>query len=131
KDHRKRLREEGASNIEGSILADLYHAGQAGFFSAYIHGRKHNDLRFQVTPRSEEETSVISVQPRGVPDQFLYLSHLAGEIVNGVMPVEDKRIVEAESYKISTEIAKNDRFTATTELRFKVLSGGERVIPVR
>lgn len=134
RDHRKRVRADAAmENIEAGILADLYREGQAGFFSAYLHGRKHNDLRFHVKPRgawldlSPEEVLLYSVQPRDVADLFLYHGPLGG---NAASLTADKRVVEAQSYKISTEIAKNDRFTATTELRFKVLSGGERVIPM-
>jgi hypothetical protein len=84
RDFRKRmLTEEAFENIEATILADLYRAGQPGFFSAYLHGRKHPDLRFFVKPRgalpqlSPEEVFLISVQPRGVRDQMLYHTHLA------------------------------------------------------
>src|SRR5262245_3081693 len=51
RDFRKRVREEGGENIEAGILADLYNVKQPGFFSAYLHGRKNNDLRFHVKPR--------------------------------------------------------------------------------
>src|SRR5262249_15411291 len=53
-DFRKRLRNQSEYNVEAALLADLYHAGQAGFFSGYIHGRKHSELQFHVKPRSAE-----------------------------------------------------------------------------
>jgi peptidase M1-like protein len=136
RDQRKRLRTPQAmENIEAAILADLYRAGQPGFFSAYIRGRKHNDLRFHVKPRgamlrmSPEEVFAISVQPANVIDQLLYLSHLKSEFESGkASSDEDKRVVQAESYKIVTTIARNDHFTATTDLQFRALTGGDRVI---
>jgi hypothetical protein len=36
--------------------------------------------------------------------------------------------VEAQSYQIETTIAKNDLFTASTHLRFKAVTTGDRVI---
>jgi hypothetical protein len=138
RDQRKRMRTPHAmENIEAAILADLYRAGQPGFFSAYLHGRKHNDLRFHVKPRgavlqlSPEEVFVMSVEPPGVPDQYLYLTHLKSEFENGqASSGEDKRVVQAEDYKIATTIARNDHFTATTDLHYRTLAGGDRVIPL-
>jgi Carboxypeptidase regulatory-like domain len=42
---------EAVDNVEADILSDLYNPRRAGFFSAYMFGRKHGDLRFHVRPR--------------------------------------------------------------------------------
>src|SRR5262249_25338447 len=59
---------EDMDNLTADILADLYNPAQPGFFSAYLHGRSHSDLRFHVRPRgavkgisSPEEVAVINV----------------------------------------------------------------------
>jgi hypothetical protein len=45
------LTSESMDNLEADLLADLLNPRQPGFFSAYLHGRKHSDLRFHVKPR--------------------------------------------------------------------------------
>ena len=138
RDFRKRLRQpEAESNIDAEILADLYYPQQLGFFSAYLHGRKHDDLRFHVKPRgaipelSPEEVYLNSIMPKGIPDESWYLTHLKGELdARTASSMEDKRAIAAESYKISTVIAKNDHFDASTTLKLRALHDGDRVIPL-
>lgn len=140
RDYRKRLRsrlesprslleamltDESMDNLEADLLTDLYNPHAAGFFSAYLHGRKHSDLRFHVRPRgafpalegTPEEVAIINLDPQANQEGVWYLSHLGTEIsAHKASSDENKRIVEADSYKIDTTIAKNDHFTATTTL---------------
>ena len=68
-------------NLEADLLMDLYNPKQAGFFSAYLHGRKHSDLRFHVKPRgvipafAPEEVAVINVDPLAEQDGLWYMAH--------------------------------------------------------
>ena len=151
RDYRKRLRSrlesprsqlealltnEAMDNIEADLLTDLYNPHAAGFFSAYLHGRKHSDLRFQVRPRgafpamaTPEEVAVINLDPQGTQEGIWYLSHRQSELQNHTASSdENNRTVQADRYKIETSIAKNDRFTATTELQFHAVTEGDRVI---
>src|SRR4029077_18271207 len=69
-----------------------------------------------------------NLDPGGDTDGIWYLSHLSAEMQKGTASSsENKRAVQAESYKIETVIASNDPFTASTELRFTAVSP-ERVI---
>jgi hypothetical protein len=123
-------------NVEADLLADLMKPGQPGFFSAYLHGRKHSDLRFHVKPRgalpalpSPEEVAVIVTGTEGGEEGIWYLSHLAGELeARKASSSEDKRVVQAQKYRIETTIAKNDHFKGSAELTLRALAAGERVI---
>ncbi len=114
------LTSETMDNVDADILADLYNPAQPGFFSAYLHGRKHSDLRFMVKPRgvmpdlSPEEVGVINLDPQAEQEGIWYLSHLKREFEQGkASSDEDNRVVRANRYRIETVIAKNDHFTAT------------------
>jgi hypothetical protein len=125
-------------NIEADLLTDLYNPRAAGFFSAYLHGRKHSDLRFHVHPRgmfpttemtTPEEVAVINLDPEQPQEGIWCLSHLQKELQNRTANSdENKRTVAADRYRIETTIAKNDHFTATTELEFHAVTEGDRVI---
>jgi hypothetical protein len=137
KDYRKRLRNESHTNIEAGILADLYRAGQPGYFSIYLHGRKHSELQFHLMPRGveatlgPEEVMLLNVQPIGAPDEILYHAHRESEIKDGTATSdEDHRAVVAESYTLDTSLARNDHLSGTAKVRFKALATGERVIPM-
>ncbi len=129
------LHSESMDNVEADILTDLYNPAQPGFFSAYLHGSRHADLRFHVKPRgvlpdlSAEEVGLINLDPQGEQEGILYLSHLKDELtaVKGLAG-EEHRTVRAESYRIETVIGKNDHFTGAAALRFRVVSEGDRVI---
>jgi hypothetical protein len=136
-DFRKRMRRESDYNLETALLADLYHPGQPGFFSAYIHGRKHSEMQFHLKPRGAEpslgpeEVMLLNVQPANVPDEIWYHAHLQDEFTKQTASSEENRsAVQAESYKIDTTIARNDHFAATTTLRLKARLAGDRVIPM-
>jgi hypothetical protein len=130
------LTSEDIDNVEADLLADLYNTAQAGFFSAYLHGKHFSGLRFHVKPRgalpalpAPEEVAVIDYDPEAQQEGIWNLEHLKREIdAHQVSSDENKRVVQALSYKIETTIARNDQFTASANLRFKAVSAGDRVI---
>jgi Carboxypeptidase regulatory-like domain/Peptidase family M1 domain len=126
---------ETMDNVEADILTDLYNPSQTGFFSAYLHGRKHADLRFHVKPRgvlpdlSPEEVGLINLDPGTEQDGILCLSHLKQELAaSRGLGKEDHRTARAESYTIDTVIGKNDHFVGASGLRFRAVNNGDRVI---
>jgi len=130
------LTDVSMDNLEADVLTDLYNPHAAGFFSAYFHGRKHADLRFHVRPRgafpelaTPEEVAVINLDPEATQEGIWYLSHLGREMnAHTASSDENNRLVQADHYKIDTTIAKNDHFTASTEMQFHAVTGGDRVI---
>jgi hypothetical protein len=130
------LTPDSMDNIEADLLADLYNPHAAGAFSAYFHGRKHADLRFHVRPRgglpqmsSPEEVAVLNVDPGQPQEGVWYISHLQDELHNlSANSDENRRSVQADRYRIQTTIARNDHFTASTELQFHAVSEGDRVL---
>jgi hypothetical protein len=130
------LTSENMDNVEADLLADLYNPAQPGFFSAYMHGKHSSGLRFHVKPRgvlamlpAPEEVAVIDYDPEAQQEGVWTLEHLKTEIdAHKVSSDENKRVVEALSYRIETTIAKNDQFAASTHLRFKAVTAGDRVI---
>jgi len=145
RDLRQHLRERGESNVDAEILADLYNPKQPGFFSAYMRGKKYDDLRFFFKPRGviqqlgPEEVG-LTYDDIGKPERGIwYLAHTSAEYSNGVFrstqdkptqdePTEDKRVVDMESYRIQSEIAKNEHLTAKAGLTFRCMAEGDRVI---
>jgi hypothetical protein len=150
RDYRKRLRNrietprsmteamvnsDSMDNLEADLLADLYNPSQAGFFNAYLHGKKHGDLRFFVRPRgvlpdlSPEEVAILNVDADVDQEGIWYLAHLKSEIQAGkASSDEDHRVVRAESYKMETAIGKNDHLSATAALKLRAVTNGDRVI---
>ena len=130
------LNADAMDNIEADLLTDLYNPHAVGFFDAYLHGRKHSDLRFFVRPRgafpeltTPEEVAVINLDPQQPQEGVWYLSHLESELHNHTASSdENKRTVAADRYRIETAIARNDHFTATTELQFHAVTEGDRVV---
>jgi hypothetical protein len=126
---------EDVENVEAKLLADLYNPKRPPSFNAYLFGRKHGDLRFYLRPYgampqllSPEEVALINVDPQGKEEGVWYLSHLESEFRNNTASSEeDKRLIDAEHYKIETAIT-GEKLTASAELTFKVLRAGERVL---
>jgi hypothetical protein len=91
-------------NIDAEILADLYNPKRPGFFSAYIFGRKYDDLRFYVKPGgvlpqmlAPEEVALINLDPGGEREGIWYLAHLSSEYQSGsARSDEDKRIIDVQ-----------------------------------
>ncbi|HXG67612.1 MAG TPA: carboxypeptidase regulatory-like domain-containing protein [Blastocatellia bacterium] len=123
-------------NLEAKILADLYNPQHPGFFSAYISGRNQGDLRFHVRPRgalpailSPEEVALINLDPGGEKDGIWYMAHLSSEFQSGkASSGEDKRVIDAQHYRIETVIDGGEKLTASAEVTFTPLVDGERVL---
>jgi hypothetical protein len=133
--NRMRDRERGSGeNVEAEILTDLYNAQRTPSFNAYIDGKKHNDLRFHLRPYGAldcEEVVLLNGDFRTAKDAgFWYASHLASEFKSGIASSnEDKRVVDAEHYKIENAI-KGDKLTANAECTLTALADGERVLSI-
>ena len=130
------LTSESIDNVDSDILADLYNQKRPGFFSAYIFGRKHGDLRFHVRPRgailqmlAPEEVAVINADAGANDEGIWYLAHLQNEYAeHRVSSREDKRVIHVDRYRIETVISGRSRLTATAALTFTALADGDRVI---
>lgn len=127
---------ESIDNVESDILADLYNPKRPGFFSAYIFGRKHGDLRFHVRPRGglpqllgPEEVAVLNTDAMANDEGIWYLAHYASEYAaHTASSDEDKRVIHVDHYRIETAISGHGRLTATAEISFTALGDGDRVI---
>ena len=130
------LTSEQMDNVEADILADLYNAAQPGFFSAYIFGKKHGDLRFAVRPRGAlpgllgpEEVALINLDPGADEEGIWYLAHHVGEYERDkASSREDKRTIHADHYRIETVISRFERLTANAAILFTAVKDGDRVI---
>jgi hypothetical protein len=126
---------EDVENVEAKLLAEIYNPQRPPSFSAYLFGRKHGDLRFYLRPYgalpsllSAEEVALVNVDAQGKEEGIWYHSHLESEIEKGTASSEeDKRLIDAEHYKIETAIT-GEKLTASAELTFKALHPGERVL---
>jgi hypothetical protein len=131
------LHGEDMDNVDADLLAGVYNPSHPPFFNAYIHGQKHKDLRFFVRVRvgaipqldSPEEVTLLNYDPEAMDDGIWYLSHLQTEFVNHrVSSNEDRRLFATHSYKIETDISKNDHLFSTATISFESLLPGERVL---
>ena len=124
-------------NVDADILAASYNPAHPPFFNAYIHGKKHKDLRFFVRARvgalpqldSPEEVALINYDPEGMEDGVWYLAHFKSEYQNRTANSrEDRRLFATHRYKIETVIAKNQHLFSTATLTCEPLVAGERVM---
>ena len=77
-------------NVEADLLAALYNPAHPAFFNAYLHGKKHKDLRYFVRARvgalpqldSPEEVALINYDPEGMDDGVWYLVAFEVRILN-------------------------------------------------
>ena len=131
------LHGEDMDNVDADLLAGVYNPSHPPFFNAYIHGRKHKDLRFFVRSRvgaipqldSPEEVALLNFDPEAMDDGIWYLSHMLGEFVSHrASSNEDRRLFATHSYKIETIISKNDHLFSTASISFEPLLAGERVL---
>ncbi len=131
------LTNESMDNVDADILAALYNPAHPPFFNAYIHGKKHKDLRFFVRARvgalpqmdSPEEVALVNYDPEGMDDGIWYLSHLKAEYEKRTASSrEDRRLFATHRYKIETVIAKNEHLFSTATITVEPLVQGERVM---
>ncbi len=136
------LNYEDIPNYEAEVLAELYNPAQRGSFRAFLHGKKHPDLRFLVIPRgampmlaAPEETALINFDPTSESDGIWYLSHLASELQAGrASSSEDKRSIAPEHYEMQVFLGKENLggnlpdLAVTCDLRFRSLEDGTRML---
>jgi hypothetical protein len=128
---------ERIDNVDADVLAAVYNPGHPPFFDAYVHGKKHKDLRFLVRTRvgampeldSSEEVALINFDPGGMEDGVWYLAHLNSEFAaHTANSLEDRRLFSTVRYKIETVIGKNKHLFSTATVTFKPLIAGERIL---
>jgi hypothetical protein len=130
------LTSENMDNIEADLLTDLYNPSQPGFFTIYMHGKHAAGLRYLVKPRgalewlpAPEEVALINFDPEGQQEGVWSLAHLRSELdAHSASSDEDKRVAQALANTIDTSIAGNGALNATTKIRLKAVSNGDRVI---
>jgi hypothetical protein len=131
------LHGEEMDNVDADLLAAVYNPSHPPFVNAYIHGRKHKDLRFFVRTRvgalpqldSPEEVALLNYDPDALDDGVWYLSHLQTEYASRrASSSEDRRLFATHSYKIETIISKNDHLFSTASISFEPLLPGERLL---
>jgi hypothetical protein len=133
------LEGESMDNVDADILAAIYNRAHPLFFNAYIHGKKHKDLRYFMRSRlgvlpqidSPEEVGLINVNPEGMAmdDGVWYLAHTKVEYANHTASSQqERRLFATRSYKIETVIAKNGHLFSTATIEFEPLLAGERIL---
>lgn len=131
------LQGESMDNVDADVLAAIYNPAHPMFLNAYIHGRKHKDLRFYMRVRvgalpqldSPEEVALINLNSEGMEEGVWYLAHLKNEYAkHTASSLEDRRLFETRRYKIETVIAKNGHLFSTATITFAPLVAGERVL---
>lgn len=125
------LRKQLRDNSELRVLADLYAPERAGFFTAFINGKRFSKLVYLFNPLGIPEVS---------PEEVLLLSY--GEEDNGFWTAfhrldeyakgtasssEDHRLIDLTKHEIDGTI-KGTRILATDRLTFRMLVAG-RVVP--
>jgi hypothetical protein len=131
---RARTRSLG-QNIDARLLADIYNPKRPGQFHAFIYGKVNNDLRFQVSPGGAitglgpEEVVLFNLDFGGDRSGIWYMGHLENEYRDGTASSEEeKRIIDAEHYRIETVIDRGEKLTAAAEFTFSALADGDRLI---
>lgn len=131
------LHGETMDNVDADLLAPIYNPAHPAFLNAYIHGKRHKDLRFFLRLRvgalpqldSPEEVGLINYDPGAMDDGIWYLAHLASEYSNHTASShEDRRLFATDRYKIETNISKNAHLFSTAVISFRPLLAGERVL---
>lgn len=131
-----RLAGNEIDNIEAELLTELYNPARGKSFVAYIRGGDHEDLRYIVRPRgalhqmlTPEEVALVHLNPGNEAEGIWYLTHLKEELSSGTASsAEDRRTVDAESYRISTTIEGNKNIAASCEFTFSAIEGGDQVL---
>ncbi|HET9166417.1 MAG TPA: carboxypeptidase regulatory-like domain-containing protein [Candidatus Angelobacter sp.] len=131
------LHGETMDNVDADVLAAVYNPGHPRFVNAYLHGRKHQDMRFFLRMRvgalpqldSPEEVALINYDQGAMDDGVWYLSHLQSEYTERrASSSEDRRLFATRGYKIETIISKKDHLFSTATISFEPLLAGERVL---
>src|SRR5258705_2859424 len=132
RDNQQLLRKRLHDNRELRTLLDLYNPTHAGFFNAFIEGKRFNKLVFLLEPLGvpgaiPEEVALLSYgeTDRGVWTAF----HRAEEYKQGTaISAEDHRVIDILHHEIDGAI-KGAHIAATDRITFRNLLPGTRVIP--
>ncbi len=132
RENQQLLRRQLSDNREMRTLVDLYTPARAGFFNAFIEGKRYNKLVFLMDPLGIPEVS---------PEEVLLLSygtsdggywtafHLADEYAKGTASSsEDHRLIDMTHHDIEASI-KGAHMTATDVVTFRALVD-TRVVPL-
>lgn len=129
--------DEAIDNVDADILASVYNHDHPSFFSAYMRGNKHKDLRFlaracggAVTQLdSPEEVALLNFSPDSLDDGIWYLAHNKEEYEQGTASsLEERRLFAAKGFKIATLIGSNHHLTSSATIELEALRPGERVL---
>lgn len=136
------LNYEDIPNYDAEVLAELYNPAQRGSFRAFVHGKKHSDLRFLLNPSgampmlpAAEEVALLNFDPNSNSDGIWYLSHVKSELDSGrAGSKEDHRLIAPEHYTMQVFIGRENlvgnrpSLTASCDLRFRSLADGTRMV---
>ncbi len=130
------LQGDDIRNLDAELLAALYNPRGFASFRAYIHGRKHSDLRFLADARgampglpSPEEVALVNVDLTGMQDGIWYLTHFNAEWASGrVNNMEYRDIARATHYELETVVGKNEHLAGIAKVDIEPLRDGDRVI---
>ena len=132
REHQQLLRRQLSDNREMRTLVDIYTPARAGFFNAFITGKRYNKLVFLMDPLgipevSPEEVLVLSY---GETDGGFWTAfHLAEEYAKGTASSsEDHRLIDMTHHEIDASI-KGAHLTATDVVTFRALTE-TRVVPL-
>jgi Peptidase family M1 domain/Carboxypeptidase regulatory-like domain len=124
-------------NVDADVLAAIYNPKHPAFFSAYMRGTPHKDLRFLMRMRggaipqldSPEEVALVNCNGGGMDDGIWYLQHLKSELTaHTASSEEERRLFATRRYNIETVIGKNDHLASRATITFEPLVAGERVM---
>ena len=130
------LSDDDVPNSEADLLAQLYN-GEGGGFRAFIHGKKHSQLRFILDPRgalpampAPEEVALLNYATLEPEDGIWYLAHQASELASGhASSTEDHRLLAPERYRIDVSVnEKSLHIAAQCSLRFRPMRDGVRMV---
>jgi hypothetical protein len=116
-------------NLPARLLADIYDPQHAGFFNAYINGKKLGNLLFRIDPQGvptvEPEEVVLADfddDSLGIWTAFHVQNHTGSAVAD-----EDHRLIDIEHYDVDATI-KGIQLTAKVRVTARGLVDGPRVL---
>ncbi len=127
RDNQQLLRKELHANVDLRTLTDLYAPRRAGYFNAFIDGKKHSKLVFLLDPLGIPEVSPeeVALFSYGETDGGIWTAfHLAPEYGDGTASsAEDHRLFDITHHEIDGTI-KGAQLTATDRVTLRPLVAG-------
>ncbi|HEY9285784.1 MAG TPA: carboxypeptidase regulatory-like domain-containing protein [Pyrinomonadaceae bacterium] len=126
------LRKRFRFNVELRALADLYSPERPGFFTAFVTGKRHGKLVFQLDPLGIPEVAPekVMLMSYGERDGGVWTAfYLAGEYQRRTATSnQDNRLVDITRHEIDGVI-RGTQLTASDTVSFRPLRPGTRVLP--